>query len=69
LFIQGIGVDDLFVVVAAYKNIPSEYKNKPVNERVAMALKHAGVSITVTSLTDMCAFGVGATTVGCTNCC
>jgi len=32
-------------------------------ERIGYALKHAGVSITVTSLTDILAFGVGAVTV------
>ena len=36
----------------------------PAKERVAGALKHAGVSISVASFTDMCAFLIGATTVG-----
>ncbi|XP_033736833.1 protein patched homolog 1-like [Pecten maximus] len=59
----GIGVDDLFVIMGAYKSLPDGYSERPVHERMAMTLKHAGVSITVTSLTDMCAFGIGATTV------
>ncbi|XP_060075668.1 NPC intracellular cholesterol transporter 1-like, partial [Ylistrum balloti] len=59
----GIGVDDLFVIMGAYKSLPAGYEDRPVHERMAMTLKHAGVSITVTSITDMCAFGIGATTV------
>ncbi|XP_069127848.1 patched domain-containing protein 3-like isoform X2 [Argopecten irradians] len=59
----GIGVDDLFVIMGAYKSLPEGYSDRPIHERMAMTLKHAGVSITVTSLTDMCAFGIGATTV------
>ncbi|OWF43557.1 Niemann-Pick C1 protein [Mizuhopecten yessoensis] len=59
----GIGVDDLFVIMGAYKSLPIGYLDRPIHERMAMTLKHAGVSITVTSLTDMCAFGIGATTV------
>ena len=35
----------------------------PIHERMALALKHAGVSITVTSVTDVTAFLIGATTV------
>jgi len=36
-------------------------KNVPIKEKVALALKHAGLSITVTSMTDMAAFAIGAT--------
>jgi hypothetical protein len=34
-------------------------------DRMGIALKHAGVSVTVTSLTDVFAFSVGAVTVSC----
>ena len=34
-----------------------------ISEKMGIALKHAGVSVTVTSLTDVFAFGVGAVTV------
>ena len=34
-----------------------------IAEKMGIALKHAGVSVTVTSLTDVFAFGVGAVTV------
>ena len=35
----------------------------PITERIAKAMRHAGVSITVTSITDMAAFLIGSTTV------
>ena len=34
-----------------------------IPDKMGIALKHAGVSVTVTSLTDVFAFGVGAVTV------
>ena len=37
--------------------------NLCMNDKIAHALKHAGVSVTVTSLTDVFAFAVGAVTV------
>lgn len=63
----GIGIDDMFVIMQCWSNLfPScltkTYKQS-LPERMGMALKHAGVSITVTSLTDIAAFGVGASTI------
>eukprot|EP00092_Neocalanus_flemingeri_P026887 GFUD01029143.1.p1 GENE.GFUD01029143.1~~GFUD01029143.1.p1 ORF type:complete len:1040 (-),score=194.28 GFUD01029143.1:157-3276(-) len=60
----GIGVDDMFVLAQCWSNM----KKNPVNaglslpDQMGTALKHAGVSITITSLTDVCAFGIGAVT-------
>ncbi|KXJ16057.1 patched domain-containing protein 3 [Exaiptasia diaphana] len=60
----GIGVDDMFVIVQSWNNIsPHRHKTLSVEERTALALKHAGCSITITSLTDFMAFMIGATTV------
>lgn len=53
----------MFVIVGTWQNLTSEEKKKPIEEKMAMALKHAGVSITVTSVTDIVAFGIGGSTV------
>ena len=58
----GIGVDDMYVIVQAVDNLAQTEKNIPANERVAKAMKHAGVSITVTSITDMAALLISSTT-------
>eukprot|EP00927_Polykrikos_kofoidii_P043203 TRINITY_DN37265_c0_g1_i1.p1 TRINITY_DN37265_c0_g1~~TRINITY_DN37265_c0_g1_i1.p1 ORF type:complete len:923 (+),score=153.03 TRINITY_DN37265_c0_g1_i1:113-2881(+) len=53
--IIGIGVDDSFVIMNAFDRTPAA---KPVAERIALALSHAGVSIMVTSVTDFVAFAI-----------
>lgn len=53
----------MFVIVGAWQNLSDEEKKQPIPEKMAMALKHAGVSITVTSVTDIVAFGIGGSTV------
>jgi len=58
--LAGIGVDDLFVVTNEYA---LTNKKLPARLRLADALKHAGPSITVTTLTDFLAFFIGSTTV------
>ncbi|XP_011307702.1 patched domain-containing protein 3 [Fopius arisanus] len=52
----GIGIDDTFVMLAAWRrtNILD-----PVPERMAKTLSEAAVSITITSLTDMISFFIG----------
>lgn len=56
----GIGVDDMFVLVHALSETAPDL---PVPERMALAMGHAGASITVTSLTDVIAFALGTTSV------
>lgn len=53
----GIGVDDSFVIM---NSIDRTNPSLPVEERIATAISHAGVSIMVTSLTDFVAFAISA---------
>ncbi|XP_067946636.1 patched domain-containing protein 3-like [Watersipora subatra] len=59
----GLGVDDAFVIIQAWNRLTPTELSLPIVERSGRALRHAGVSITVTSITDIVAFGIGATTV------
>lgn len=61
----GLGTDDLFVFMASWKLIHTDESNlhKPLQEKIGLTLAHAGSAITVTSLTDVVAFLVGASTV------
>ena len=53
----------MFVIIETWKNMNIEEDNLDVPKKMAMTLSRAGVSITVTSITDTVAFGIGATTV------
>jgi len=59
--VLGIGVDDVFVIVQTFYNTHTNEDN--LTEKIGQTVKHAGVSILITSLTDICAFLIGATTV------
>lgn len=60
----GIGVDDAFVIVNAFnreRKVPrSAETNADITIRTGKALARAGASITVTSLTDIVAFGISS---------
>lgn len=60
----GIGVDDAFVIVNAFNRERtgprSKEDNDDITKRCARALARAGASITVTSMTDLVAFGISA---------
>ncbi|XP_068204799.1 patched domain-containing protein 3-like [Palaemon carinicauda] len=58
----GLGVDDMFVVMQSWDNLSPDEKRESLQERIGLTLKHAGVSITVTSVTDFVAFAIGSTT-------
>ena len=53
----------MFVIVQCLRYQKNQQINSSVEEALGSALKHTGVSITVTSVTDILAFGVGAVTV------
>lgn len=61
--LMGLGVDDMFIMMASWRQIPASKNNLPIEQRLGLMLKHAGVSITVTSVTDIVAFLVGASTI------
>jgi len=61
----GLGIDDIFVINASWKQIHTDESNlnKPLTERIGLMLGHAGSAISITSLTDVVAFIIGASTV------
>ncbi|GFO48108.1 patched domain-containing protein 3 [Plakobranchus ocellatus] len=59
----GIGVDDMFVIMGALNNLLPQEQDYDIPRKIGEVLRHAGVSITVTSFTDFVAFMVGATTI------
>ncbi|XP_060064748.1 patched domain-containing protein 3-like [Ylistrum balloti] len=58
--ILGIGIDDMFILLAGLAEAPL-YETPP--KRVAETMRTSGVAITITSLTDIIAFAVGASSV------
>lgn len=59
LLMLAVGIDDTFVIVSAFDELD---ENMEIKERIARALSHAGTSVTVTTLTNSCAFFVGSLT-------
>ena len=59
----GIGIDDMFVILQCFGNAEKSRTTDDLGERIGNAMRHAGVAITVTSLTDVCAFAIGCITV------
>lgn len=59
----GIGVDDMFVIVQSFDNLEGAELSKTLARRFGLTMRHAGVAITITTVTDLVAFGLGASTV------
>jgi len=57
--VLGVGVDSVFVIVAAFNRRSAHSVSEPVAERVAHSLYDAGPAITLTTLTDVLAFVIG----------
>ena len=58
----GIGIDDMFVIIQVRNSLADQLRGKTVMESLGKTMEHAGVAITITSITDFIAFGIGATT-------
>ncbi|XP_046963436.1 NPC intracellular cholesterol transporter 1-like [Vanessa cardui] len=61
--LMGLGVDDMFVMNACWKIVLAEDSQKNIHIKVGHMLKHAGVSIVITSFTDIVALLIGAITI------
>ena len=59
----GIGIDDMFVIMQSWETLSPQEKSLGLVERFGLTMKHAGAAITVTSVTDVIAFGIGGLTV------
>ncbi|XP_056315234.1 patched domain-containing protein 3 [Danio aesculapii] len=57
--ILGVGVDDMFIMISSWQKTAVD---KDVEFRLGEAYKEAGVSITITTLTDVLAFYIGLLT-------
>ncbi|TRY79298.1 hypothetical protein TCAL_08847, partial [Tigriopus californicus] len=70
LFLVGFGFIFIYIAVVlgrwncmeqrSLENLTPKQKYLPVAQRIGLTMKHAGVSITVTSITDMAAFLIGS---------
>lgn len=61
--LMGLGVDDMFVMNACWINLSTTESKKSIPVKVGLMLKHAGVSIVITSFTDIVALLIGAITI------
>ena len=56
-FLLGIGVDDMFVLLFYLEQAPQEMSGK---EKMSFMMRNAGLSITITSVTNCVSFGMGS---------
>lgn len=61
--LMGLGIDDMFVMKACWKNLSESEAKKSLPVKIGLMLKHAGVSIVITSFTDIVALLIGAITI------
>ena len=52
----------MFVIVQCLDNLDKQ-GDEDVREVVSLTMKHAGVAITITSITDVIVFAIGASSV------
>ena len=63
LFLLAIGIDDAFVVVGELDNLTKKGNLETTEETFGKVMKHAGVSVSITSLTSIVSFAVCGITV------
>lgn len=61
--LMGLGIDDMFVMNACWNTVCESDIKKSLPVKVGLALQHAGVSIVITSFTDIVALLIGAITI------
>ena len=59
----GIGIDDMFVIVQCWNTLTAAQKKESLEKKFGLLMRSAGAAITVTSVTDFIAFGIGASTI------
>ena len=60
---SGIGIDDMFILMSGMAEGPSLTTASSIKERMKYMLQKSGVAISITSMTDLLAFTIGATSV------
>ena len=58
-----VGMDDAFVIITTWNRINKANQDLTIEERIGLTMQHAGVSVTVTSFSDLVAFACGISTV------
>ena len=53
-----LGIDDMFVIVQSFDTLHGDEMAETLAKRFGLTMKHAGVAITITSITDLMAFGI-----------
>ncbi|XP_058448637.1 protein patched homolog 1-like [Malaya genurostris] len=55
----GLGIDDMFVMITGLRKVQKGFPTATPPQQIALMLQNTGVAISVTSLTNIAAFGTG----------
>ena len=56
--VTGVGVDDMFILMSGWRQTDLKAS---IEDRVSETFRSSAISVTITSLTDLLAFCIGAT--------